>query len=56
MHESEELEKQYNEIIECLDEETSKKFSTFISNVLENLSDLANYAEVDVDEWGNPIF
>lgn len=54
--ESEILENEYNELLYGLDSETAEKFRKFTQDFRTNLKALADYAEVDVDEWGNPIY
>lgn len=54
--ESETLENEYNELLYGLDDETAEKFRKFTQDFGTNLKALADYAEVDVDEWGNPIY
>ena len=54
--ESELLEKEYNELLYGLNAETAEKFRKFVEGLRENLKALSRYAEIDVDEWGNPIY
>ena len=54
--ESEVLEKEYLELLYGLDTETAEKFKKFTQDFRTNLKTLADYAEIDVDEWGNPIY
>ena len=54
--ESEVLEKEYLELLYGLDAETAEKFKKFTQDFRTNLKTLADYAEIDVDEWGNPIY
>lgn len=53
---SELLEKEYNELLFGLDDETAEKFRKFVEDFRTNLKALSGYAEIDVDEWGNPIY
>lgn len=53
---SELLEKEYNELLFSLDDETAEKFRKFVESFRINLRALSGYAEIDVDEWGNPIY
>ena len=53
---SELLEKEYNELFYGLDDETAEKFRKFGEGFKANLKVLSGYAEIDVDEWGNPIY
>lgn len=53
---SELLEKEYNELLFSLDDETAEKFRKFVEDFRTNLRALSGYAEIDVDEWGNPIY
>ena len=50
------LEKEYNELLFGLDVETAEKFRKFVEGFRANLKALSGYAEIDVDEWGNPIY
>lgn len=50
------LEKEYNEMLYGLDAETAEKFRKFVEGFRTNLKALSEYAEIDVDEWGNPIY
>lgn len=54
--ESEVLENEYNELLYGLDAETAEKFRKFTQDFRNNLKALADYSEIDVDEWGNPIY
>ena len=51
---SEELEKQYNEILYSLKSEDAEKFQDFVHGLQHNLKLLSDWAEIDVDSWGNP--
>lgn len=53
---SELLEKEYNELLLGLDYGTAEKFRKFVEDFRTNLKALSGYAEIDVDEWGNPIY
>ena len=53
---SELLEKEYNELLYGLDDETAEKFRKFVEGFRTNLRALSGYAEIDVDEWGNLIY
>lgn len=53
---SELLEKEYNELLFGLDDKTAEKFRKFVEGFRINLRALSGYAEIDVDEWGNPIY
>ena len=53
---SELLEKEYNELQYSLDVETAEKFRKFVEGFRTNLRVLSGYAEIDVDEWRNPIY
>lgn len=53
---SELLEKEYNELLFDLDDETAEKFRKFVEGFRINLRAISGYAEIDVDEWGNPIY
>lgn len=53
---SELLEKEYNELFYGLDDETAEKLRKFVEDFRINLRALSGYAEIDVDEWGNPIY
>lgn len=35
--------------------ETAEKFRKFVEGFRTNLKAFSGYAEIDVDEWGNPI-
>jgi hypothetical protein len=48
------IEKQYLEFLYGFNDEETKKFQEFIHNIQNNISCLAEYAEIDCDEWGNP--
>ena len=48
---SELLEKEYNELLFSLDDETAEKFRKFVEGFRANLKALSGYAEIDVDEW-----
>ena len=52
---SELLEKEYNELLFSLAAETAEKFRKFVEGFRTNLRALSRYAEIVVDEWGNPI-
>ena len=52
---SELLEKEYNELLYGLDAETAEKFRKFVEGFRANIKSLSEYAEIDVDDWGNPI-
>ena len=52
---SELLEKEYNELLFNIDAETAEKFRKFVEDFRTNLKALSGYAEINVDEWGNPI-
>ena len=52
---SELLEKEYNELLFNIDAETAEKFRKFVEGFRTNLKALSGYAEINVDEWGNPI-
>lgn len=54
--ESEECEKLYNELLHSLNKKDVEKFRKLIFGVQDNLSDIADYAEIDIDEWGNLIY
>ena len=53
---SELLEKEYNELLFSLDDETAEKFRKFVEDFRTNLRALSGYAEIDVDEWGNLVY
>ena len=53
---SELLEKEYNELLFSLDDETAEKLRKFVEGFRINLRAISGYAEIDVDEWGNPIY
>ena len=53
---SELLEKEYNELLYSLDAEIAEKFRKFVEGFRTNLRALSGYAEIDVDEWRNPIY
>ena len=53
---SEDLEKQYAEILVNLDSGTAEKFKDFVNNLKNNIACLADYGELDVNEWGDLIY
>ena len=53
---SELLEKEYSELLFSFDDETAEKFRKFVEGFRINLRALSEYAEIDADEWGNPIY
>ena len=53
---SELFEKEYNKLLYSLDAETAEKFRKFVEGFRTNLRALSGYAEIAVDEWGNPIY
>lgn len=53
---SEDLEKQYAEILVNLDNDTAEKFKDFVNNLKNNIACLADYGELDVNEWGDLIY
>lgn len=56
MVDSELLEEEYYELLYGLDTETAEKLRKLVEGLRENLKALSEYAEIDVDEWGNPIY
>ena len=44
------------ELLFGLDDETAEKFRKFVEGFRTNLKALSGYAEINVDEWGNPIY
>ena len=56
MVDSELLEEEYYELLYGLDTETAEKLRKLVGSLRENLKALPEYVEIDVDEWGNPIY
>jgi len=56
--EDEEFDELYEDILNngLKDESYQEKFEKLIRGICSNMHDLSEYAEIDVTQWGNPIY
>lgn len=56
--EDEELEELYQDLLEngFVNNEYKEKFEKLINGYRSNVSNLEDYAEIDVTDWCNPIY